>query len=238
MNNTIQTPAQTAFLLKASSLTFTVFQLTKCDLNQVKAQLETMVEHTPNFFNATPAIIDLSNFDHTNTEIDLAGLITLLKSFKLSPLGVRTLDTAYIATANANSFPVINGLTTKAKENSPKSTATSALPTMIVDQPVRSGKQVYAKNCDLIVTSTVSNGAEILADGNIHIYGSLKGRALAGVQGNEAARIYCRDIQAELVAIAGNYLVNEQIPEAYKGSKELVEVSLVAHSLRFNKFSS
>jgi septum site-determining protein MinC len=76
---------------------------------------------------------------------------------------------------------------------------------------VRSGQQLYAENCDLTVMATVGAGAEVIADGSIHIYGTLRGRALAGAQGNTAARIFCRDFHAELVAIAGHYKVLDDV---------------------------
>jgi septum site-determining protein MinC len=85
------------------------------------------------------------------------------------------------------------------------------------DGAVRSGQQVYARDRDLIVTGAIANGAEVIADGNIHIYGSLRGRAMAGAQGDEKARIYVSDFRAELVAIAGHYRVFEQIPKDLEG---------------------
>jgi septum site-determining protein MinC len=86
-----------------------------------------------------------------------------------------------------------------------------------VDGTVRSGQQVYARERDLVVTGTVANGAEVIADGSIHIYGGLRGRAMAGAQGDEKARIYISDFRAELVAIAGHYRVFEQIPKDLEG---------------------
>ena len=83
--------------------------------------------------------------------------------------------------------------------------------------PVRSGQQVYAEQRDLTVLSTVGAGAEVIADGSIHIYGALRGRALAGAQGNTEARIFCREFYAELVAVAGNYKVLEDIPAELRG---------------------
>ncbi|WP_068819981.1 septum site-determining protein MinC, partial [Xanthomonas graminis] len=82
---------------------------------------------------------------------------------------------------------------------------------------VRSGQQLYAENCDLTVVATVGAGAEVISDGSIHIYGSLRGRALAGAQGNTEARIFCRDFHAELVAIAGHYKVLDDIPKELRG---------------------
>lgn len=82
---------------------------------------------------------------------------------------------------------------------------------------VRSGQQLYAENCDLTVMATVGAGAEVIADGSIHIYGTLRGRALAGAQGNTTARIFCREFQAELVAIAGHYKVLDDVPDSLRG---------------------
>ncbi|KLD70091.1 septum site-determining protein MinC [Xanthomonas pisi] len=82
---------------------------------------------------------------------------------------------------------------------------------------VRSGQQLYAENCDLTVLNTVGAGAEVIADGSIHIYGTLRGRALAGAQGNPDARIFCRDFHAELVAIAGHYKVLDDVPMDLRG---------------------
>jgi len=93
----------------------------------------------------------------------------------------------------------------------------SGQPGLIQQVPVRSGQQVYADNRDLTVLGAVSPGAEVLADGSIHIYGPLRGRALAGAQGNEKARIFCRAFHAELVAVAGQYKVLEDIPRELHG---------------------
>lgn len=88
---------------------------------------------------------------------------------------------------------------------------------MLHDKPVRSGQQVYARGRDLVLTALVGNGAEVIADGSIHAYGALRGRALAGAQGDESARIYCREFHAELVSIAGQYRVFEDIPKDLRG---------------------
>ena len=111
-----------------------------------------------------------------------------------------------------------------AAEPSPRSTATAPArqaaigePGLVQTTPVRSGQQVYAENRDLTVVTAVGAGAEVIADGSIHIYGALRGRALAGAQGNEKARIFCREFHAELVAIAGHYKVLEDLPRELRG---------------------
>ncbi|MFP7723681.1 septum site-determining protein MinC [Lysobacter sp. A3-1-A15] len=99
----------------------------------------------------------------------------------------------------------------------PAAPAAAASPGLIQSNPVRSGQQVYADNRDLTVLTSVGAGAEVIADGSVHIYGPLRGRALAGAQGNEKARIFCREFHAELVAIAGHYKVLEDIPKDLRG---------------------
>lgn len=95
--------------------------------------------------------------------------------------------------------------------------AANVAPGMIQSAPVRSGQQIYAENRDLTVLTTVGAGAEVISDGSVHIYGPLRGRALAGAKGNEQARIFCREFHAELVAVAGHYKVMEEIPKELRG---------------------
>lgn len=87
----------------------------------------------------------------------------------------------------------------------------------MITRPVRSGQRVYAPVGDLVILSQVSSGAEVLAAGNIHVYGALRGRALAGVKGNRECRIFCHDLQAELVSVAGNYRISEHIEDSKRG---------------------
>jgi septum site-determining protein MinC len=106
----------------------------------------------------------------------------------------------------------------KSAEPPPAAAAASGgEPGLMQVAPVRSGQQVYADNRDLTVLATVGAGAEVIADGSIHIYGALRGRALAGAQGHEKARIFCREFHAELVAVAGHYKVLEDIPAGLRG---------------------
>ncbi len=88
---------------------------------------------------------------------------------------------------------------------------------MLVNRPVRSGQQLYARDTDLIVMGSIGAGAEVIADGNIHVYGPLRGKALCGVSGNAETRIFCQSLEAELVSVAGNYRLLEEIPEDLRG---------------------
>lgn len=99
----------------------------------------------------------------------------------------------------------------------PAVTETVATKTRIVNTPVRSGQQIYARDADLIITSSVSAGAELVADGNIHIYGMMRGRALAGASGDRNCQIFCTNLAAELVSIAGEYWIMDQIPQEFFG---------------------
>lgn len=136
-----------------------------------------------------------------------------------------TTDASSAGAASAASSPAANppGIAAEAApaKSTSSATAPAARPTgepgLMQIAPVRSGQQVYAENRDLTVLTTVGAGAEVIADGSIHIYGALRGRALAGAQGNEKARIFCRAFHAELVAVAGHYKVLEDIPRELRG---------------------
>ncbi|MBS0200565.1 MAG: septum site-determining protein MinC [Proteobacteria bacterium] len=106
----------------------------------------------------------------------------------------------------------------------------AAEPGLVMTKPVRSGQQVYAEQRDLTVVGTVGAGAEVMADGSVHIYGSLRGRALAGAQGNTQARIFCQEFHAELVAVAGHYIVADEAPAHLIGKP--VQVWLDHETLR------
>lgn len=230
------------FQLKASSLTFTSLILFTPNLDVVEAQLAALVEKTPHFFDATPVLLDLTSVESHNLPLDILKLIAITRRYRLCPVGVKSYNNehkeiaksqhlAIIAQTETASAPIEKAAPDIVPEEKP------VLPPIttakIIDQPVRSGKQIYAKGCDLIITSTVSHGAEVLADGNIHIYGTLNGRALAGVQGDVNAKIFCKTLDAELIAIAGNYLVSEQIPDAHKNSSQFLEIFLEGNKLQF-----
>ncbi|HNF00592.1 MAG TPA: septum site-determining protein MinC, partial [Thauera aminoaromatica] len=114
----------------------------------------------------------------------------------------------------------------------PPPVAAAATPTMFVERPLRSGQQIYARGTDLVLLGGVSPGAEVIADGSIHCYGPLRGRAIAGAQGNQAARIVASNFGPELVSIAGVYRTFERgIPEAFAGKPTLVRLNGTDHTL-------
>jgi septum site-determining protein MinC len=125
----------------------------------------------------------------------------------------------------ARSSQTVSEPQAKPVEAAPMATAAPAPSTMIVDRPVRAGQQIYARGCDLVVLAMVSAGAEVIADGNIHVYAPLRGRALAGARGNTSARIFVRSMEAELVSIAGVYRTIEQaLPESIKGKPTQIQL--------------
>ncbi|WP_241749700.1 septum site-determining protein MinC, partial [Teichococcus aerophilus] len=106
-------------------------------------------------------------------------------------------------------------------------------PTMVVDTAVRAGQRIWAQGADLIITGTVNAGAEVIADGNLHVYGALRGRAIAGGADNTDARVFALHFDPELVSIAGYYAVREGLTEAPIGKP--VQVRLIGESMRFDK---
>lgn len=141
------------------------------------------------------------------------------------------------ASPSAPASPAAESASTTATDDASKPAATAAevpppalaLPGLVVSNPVRAGQVVYAQQRDLVVLASVNAGAELIADGHIHVYGPLRGRALAGAHGNEDARIFCESLDAELVAVAGQYLTSDQLPPDARG--KACQVSLKSDQL-------
>jgi septum site-determining protein MinC len=202
---------QNCFLLKTSFLPCTVLQLTRYDLNALANQLKAAISKAPLFFTGSPLVIDLEKLS-SPYEIDFAHIKKIIIANGMAPIGIRSSCQQQIKAASEVSLPVISlSKTTTTAETKPIEPEAPVLTTKFINAPMRSGMQVYAKEGDLIVVAHVSPGAELMADGNIHVYGALRGRALAGVRGNAEARIFCQTLEAELVSIAGYYLTQEEM---------------------------
>ncbi|MCD6039465.1 MAG: minC [Gammaproteobacteria bacterium] len=204
---------------KASFLPITVLQITCYDWEGIEQQLLDTVHNAPPFFINLPVIIDLDKIKTLGT-LNFIKLKEILLTNKMTLIGIRGgSDEQHLAAAMVG-LPILIAGKSSAPEavQQPKQKEDSAVRlTKLVTTPIRSGMQVYAKESDLIVTAAVSQGAELLADGNIHIYGPLRGRVLAGVQGNLQSRIFCRALDAELVSIAGYYLTKEDMLQSPTG---------------------
>ncbi|BHH82010.1 septum site-determining protein MinC [Desulforhopalus sp. 52FAK] len=232
--------------IRGRMVSLTVLELYSADLEEIDRQLKEKVEKAPAFFQNAPILLDFENFSEDIDPVWFDKAWKLLSESTFSPVGITGGDGALEVTAKARNiaiWPSIGrvGAQTTVEESVAVPTPTpepasapvpATLPptTQVVRQPVRSGQRIHAQGGDLIVLASVSTGAEILADGHIHVYGTLRGRALAGVQGDENARIFCQDLQADLVAIAGFYTINEDLPA--DKHKKAVQIFLDKEDLR------
>ncbi|AKC85841.1 septum formation inhibitor [Pseudoxanthomonas suwonensis] len=214
------------------------------DVAQLVREMRERVERAPKLFGRAAVIVDFGGLAQTPDEATARALIDGLREAGVLPValayGTRDNDALaerlalpvlakfraqYEHAEHADAAPARTAPPPPPREPAPASRAAAKpaaadkprAPGRVQKTPVRSGQQLYAEGCDLTVLSTVGAGAEVIADGSIHIYGTLRGRALAGAQGNAEARIFCREFHAELVAIAGHYKVLDDIPEKLRG---------------------
>lgn len=218
MSNVDDKPAA-LFQLKADFFPMTIIKLHSDNLSMIKADLEESISKAPKYLINAPIVIDTSGVDiETQNDFNLSALCQLFKEKQVVPVGIRGLDKKYHQKAIEAGLAIMAaGRPPNLAEGnpipSPPIKKEEAQPSIakIISRPVRSGTQVYAKGTDLIILSAVNAGAECLADGNIHVYGPLRGRALAGADGNKETHIFCKSLEAELIAIAGHYLTKDQI---------------------------
>jgi septum site-determining protein MinC len=199
-------------------------------------ELAEQIRLSPRFFLNAPVVLDLKDAAEFAHEAEFAGAREILHRHTLTLIGVQNATPAQLEAAAGSglaSFAPNAPQPTRSPSREPtrgaSPMAAAAAKTRLVTQPVRSGTQIYARGADLVVTAAVSPGAEIIADGNIHVYGALRGRALAGAGGDVDARIFCSRLEAELVSIAGHYLVSEQLPPEQQGFA--VQIALVDERL-------
>ena len=209
------------------------------DLAALDAAMKNMTGGASDYFDHEFAVIDVGSCNLADHRIDWPALISLFKSCNLNPVAVRG------APADMEADIIASGLSidtlAQPRQESPEPAVAeppaaqpvqasllepeSTRAAMIVDSPVRAGQRIYARGTDLIVTAVVNSGAELIADGSIHIYAPLRGRALAGASGNAQARIFALSMEAELVSIAGVYRTFENgLPKEL--AKQPVQVRL------------
>lgn len=226
-----------ALEFKSSTFFAPILILYTNDLAAIEQTLHEKINLAPEFFKDSPLIIDLRELNKQNLDIDFTQIIQLLRRVSFFPVGIRGGNENQNKQARALFIPIDTvreqgstitiGAEAPKQETAPQPAAqpeTAAIKepvrpipippvaatATLVTQPIRSGQRIYAAG-DLIILSQVSAGAEIMAEGNIHVYNTLRGRALAGVHGNTAARIFCFDLQAELISIAGDYKTSEDL---------------------------
>ena len=217
--NSKKTPnTSLALEFKSSNFSVPVLALSSDDLITIEQQLQEKASVAPDFFKNLPVVIDLQASNKLECNIDIETLTAVIKKVGLLPIGIRggnAQQNKQVLNLLIPVYSVNHGVTTEEpqKQQTPAptpETETRDTSTMLITQPIRSGQRIYATG-DLIITAQVSSGAEIMAEGNIHVYNTLRGRASAGIQGNKDARIFCFDLQAELISIAGIYKVSEDI---------------------------
>lgn len=227
--------------LKIGQVGIANLRIRTLDVERLGAEMRDRVARAPKLFERAAVIVDFGALPGTPDAASALALLDALRAAGVIPVALaygssdnerlavelglpllakfRAQYESADAAANAPA-PRAVAETAPAKAAPPaaaKAPAASGEPGMIQTAPIRSGQQIYAEQRDLTILSTVGAGAEVIADGSIHIYGALRGRALAGARDNEKARIFCREFHAELVAIAGHYKVMEDIPAELRG---------------------
>ena len=238
---TVATPATktASFEIKSANLALVALMLRSTDLLLLDKEFKLRFGDIPDFFDQDALVIDLSPLQAlaaNHLPIDIAALILLLRQYRLQPMSIRGGSQAQMEagkTAGLLAVPdaYMNPSVAKNKAAKDKPAATVEIPTstalaaagsqlsaMIIDKPLRSGQQVYARGRDLVVMAMVNAGAEVIADGHIHVYAPLRGKAMAGARGNTDARIFALSMEAELLSIAGVYRTSEnQLPASVLG---------------------
>lgn len=219
--------------LKGTLVPMTALELIHFEKDQFSRELDAKIAQAPDFFENLPVVIGLEKF--IGKDIDLAELKGICSDRSIRVAAIRGGTPELQEKAKMAGLGVLAKQKERAQPEPPPVAETEAEPpaqpevepkveirtstqiSKVIQHPIRSGQQVYAADGDLIIMASVSAGAEILADGNIHVYGTLRGRALAGVKGDQRARVFCHSLAAELVSIAGQYKISEDIPASAAG---------------------
>lgn len=227
-------PAPVAFDMKAGQFTIPTLVLREIDIAGLDVFLAQQIAKLPSFFDQAPVAIDLSALPNRDQFTEFPMIVGMLRGHGMIPVGVRGASPEQKAQAMALELAVMPAGRKGAPQQPqvvPREAAPVSSRAMVIDKPVRSGQRIYADSGDLVLMAGVSSGAEVMAEGHIHAYGALRGRAMAGVSGYADARIFCRDLGAELISIAGRYRVSENLESRYLG--RAVQISLVGDALRF-----
>jgi len=205
------------------------------DPGALRAALEARVREAPTLFERAPVVVDLSFLPAQPADGEVNALLDAVRAAGMLPVGFAYGDTATDELSRRLGLPLIakfraayeRAERSDTANNEPRvapgkpaaETPAVAVPATAMQhlRPVRTGQQVYAQGADLVVVGTVANGAEVLADGNVHVYGALRGRAFAGALGDTNTRIFCGEFRAEIVSIAGHYRVFEELPKEFAG---------------------
>lgn len=241
------------FVIRFGPVGLAQMRVQTMDAAAVHAEVMARIASAPQLFERTAVCLDLGELEMVPTARDVRALLDAIKRAGMLPVALARGNEIVDGLARELDLPVVaqvRAVSKQSAEMQPKAEAPAAAPkaTALLDvdsqgavaqlhhQPVRSGQRVYARNRDLIVTTTVGAGAEVMADGCVHVYGALRGRALAGARGEITARVFCQEFNAELVSIAGVFRVFETIPAELVGKP--VQAWLSGEDLHFARLGS
>jgi septum site-determining protein MinC len=219
-------PSQPCYDIKSADLSLVALLLKTTDVEAVSLALKQQMAETPGFFDQDPVVVDVSALGlEPDQTLDLATLMGVLREHQLVPLAIKGAHEALLLQAkglglvDASDARIRRSVAVEGPSAPPTAPAPlefiqatpplAPLGAMVIDKPLRSGQQVYAKGRDLIVLAMVNAGAEVIADGHIHVYGALRGKAIAGARGNTQAQIFAQVMEPELISIAGVYRTSE-----------------------------
>ncbi len=225
--------------LKGSILSLTVLRLLSADIEKTKKAIGKKVEKAPAFFSGIPVVLEPKVAIKDATYLAL--LLEYLHQLQMIPIGIRTEDPAMQEQAEYAGLALFpkeekrkkekKKAQSKTAETQPEQEAPGLKTAKVVKGTVRSGQQIYAKDRDLIVMGSINPGAEVVADGHVHVFGKVRGKVFAGASGETSAQIFADSLEPELVCVAGMYQLDEDIDERFKGRR--VMVSLEGEQLKF-----
>ena len=221
---------QFSFEVKNVQLPLMSVVLKTADLQQLATDMQQRFGDTPDFFDNDPVLIDLQALDPQNGALDMPGLLALLRRFRMNPVALRAAHPVHEAAATLAGLFVTQDMRVLPAHGQEvvrevvrevevlREVPVAGQSAMVIDKPLRSGQHVYARGRDLVVLAMVNPGAEIMADGHIHVYAPLRGKAIAGAKGDTGARIFTMSLEAELVSIAGVYRTSDtDLPADVRG---------------------
>jgi len=217
--------ARPPFDLKSTAWILTALRLHTSDVDAIAAELQARFGDSLGLFDDDPLVLDISPLRDADAAVDFPGLLQQLQQHRMQALAVQGGSSAQMAAARSAGLMPATEPETRAERapaapipQAPQPVQQQRQPTLVVDKPLRSGQRVYARGGDLVVLSSVSFGAEVIADGNIHVYGPLRGRVMAGARGDTSARIFSTSMEPQLMSIAGIYRTAETpLPTAVAG---------------------
>ncbi|HEX5419161.1 MAG TPA: septum site-determining protein MinC [Gammaproteobacteria bacterium] len=234
MNKSAEAKEQAAIEIRFGPVDMAQVRIRTTDPGAIVDELTGRVATAPRFFERTAVCLDLSRLESEPGVDESRGVLDSVRRAGMLPVGLVRGPEFVDTLARALELPVLPPVRTRSKPPVVEAVAKSAEPeprSLMHHQHIRSGQRVYARDRDLVVTTTVAAGAEVMADGCVHIYGSLRGRAMAGVHGDATARVFCQEFRAELVSVAGVFRVFETLPPELAGHP--VQAWLDGDDLRF-----